>query len=161
MSSPHAYSFMGSNVDSSSFSVISLNTWISAMSLRNCCIKSSAITSQRCATLLLDSWRALIDDNISGLFLKSRNKESAASTKASFIISSYGKDFLCLMIEWVARSNASVANFACEFHCMKNNCLPVILVPSPFSFSACFMEEVSVVLFYEQLESASQNSPSE
>ena len=110
INSPCVHSFMSSNVNSSSFAVISVNTtWIkthswavslvcvdsskssekhsqSAMSLRSCYVKSSAITSQCCVTVLLDSWRTLIDDNISGLFLKSRNKESAASTKASFII---------------------------------------------------------------------------
>ena len=103
-------SFMGSNVNSSSFAVISVNTiqtkmhiWAvslasvdssncsekrshSAMFLWSCCVKSLAITSQHCVTVLLDSWWNLIDDNITGLFLKSWNKESAASTKASFII---------------------------------------------------------------------------
>ena len=123
MSSPCVHSFMGSNVDSSSFSVISVNTigikmhnWVvslvsvdssnygekhsrPAKSLQSCVVKSLAITSQRCVTGLFDSWRALIDDNISGLFLKSRNKKSAASAKASSIISPSWKDFLCLMIE--------------------------------------------------------------
>ena len=142
MSSPRVCSFIGSNVDSSTFAVISVNTiqikmgWAvslvsvdssncsekhsqSAMSLQNCCVKYLAITSQRCVTALLDSWRALIDDNISSLFSKSWNKESAASTKASFIVSSSWRDFLCLMIEWLTRNDALVSAFAYEFHCVR------------------------------------------
>ena len=89
MSFPHGRSFMSSNVNSSSFALISvftirikMHSWAvslvsvdfsncsekhlqSAMSFRSCCVKSSAITSQCCVTVLLDSWRALIDDNIS------------------------------------------------------------------------------------------------
>ena len=96
----------------------------SAMSLRSYFVKSSAITSQRCVTVLLDSWRALIEDNIY-LFLKSWNKESAASTKASFIISPSWKDFLCLMMEWLTSNDASTEAFAYELCCVKNDCCPM------------------------------------
>ena len=165
---------MGSNVNSSSFAVISIKTilikmhnWAvslvsvdlsnwsekhpqSAMSLRSCCVKFSATTSQRCVTVHLDSWRALIDDDISSLFLKSRNKESAASTKASFIISPSWKDFLCLMIEWLTRNNASVSAFVCQFCCVKNVCCPINCDFSSLTFlflSLFFQREVSVVHF--------------
>ena len=94
MSSPRVCSFMGSIVNSSSFAVISVNTtqikmhnWavtltsvdssncseklsLSAMSFQSCCVKSSAMTLQRHVTVLLGSWRALIEDNIYGLFFK-------------------------------------------------------------------------------------------
>ena len=59
----------------------------------NClqCLSEAAMSNPwplpHSVTVILDSWRAVINDNISGLFLKSQNKESAASTKASFIIS--------------------------------------------------------------------------
>ena len=95
------------------------------MSLWNCCVKSLAITSQCCVTVLFDSWRILSDNNISSLFLKSWNKESAASAKASFIISQSGKDLLWLVIEWLTCNNVSVAAFACEFRCVKNDYCPI------------------------------------
>lgn len=41
------------------------------------------------ATGVLDSWRALIGDSISALFLKSGNNESAASKDAYFTISPF------------------------------------------------------------------------
>ena len=108
MSSPRVCSFMKSTVNSSSFAVISLNTirikthiWAVSltsvdssncseknsqflMSVHICWVKSLAMASQRRVTVCLDSCRALIEDNISALFLKSRNNESAASTNASF-----------------------------------------------------------------------------
>lgn len=42
------------------------------------------MSSQHRVTVFLDSWRALIEDNIYGLFLKSKNKESAAPKKGLF-----------------------------------------------------------------------------
>ena len=182
MSSLHVRSFMGSNVNNSSFAVVSVNTirmkmhsWAvslvsvdssncsekhsqSAMSLQSCCIKSLAITSQRCVTVLLDSWRALIDDNISSMFLKSRNKESAASTKTSFIISPSWKDFLWVVIEWHTNNDALLVNSAVWKTTFVRS--TVILVPSPFSFSAHFSGRSLCCTFYEQFESASQHSPS-
>ena len=95
--SPRA--FFHGNVNGSSFPAISINTiqikmhnWTvslvsvdlstcsekhlqSAMSLWSYYVKSSAISLQRCVTVLLDRWRALIDDNISGLFLKSTRSQ--------------------------------------------------------------------------------------
>ena len=150
MSSPRVCPFMGSNVNSASSSVISVNTsrikkhsWaVSLVSVdsSNCSAKHSqsaaslyeaavsncsAFTPQRCVTVLLDSWKALIDGNFCSLFLKSRNKESAASMKASYIISPSWKDFFCLMMEWLTRSDASLSGFDCEFHCVKKDCCPI------------------------------------
>ena len=102
-----------------------LHTIYSTMSLRSCCVKSSAITSQRCVTVLFDSWRALIDDNISVFFFFSKgfkNKESAVSMKASFIIFPSSKD---LMIDWLTHNNASGTAFACESRRVKNNCCTI------------------------------------
>ena len=112
MISPRVSSFMSSNVNSSCSSVISVNiirikthNWAvllvsvgssnysgkhstqSAIPLQSCWIKSSAMTSQRCVTVLLDIWRAMNDDNISIIW----NKESAASRKACFIILALNK----------------------------------------------------------------------
>ena len=99
----------------------------SAMSLQRCSVKSSALNSRRCITVLLDSRRDFIDDNICSLFLKSQNKESAASPKASFIIIC----FRLLLASAVWKTT-------------------VVLLTSSLTFlflSSLFRRQVSVVLF--------------
>ena len=151
----HSWAVSLVSVDSSNCSEKHLQ---SAMSLWSCSVKSSAITSQHCVTVILDSCRALINNNISGLFLKSWNKESAASMKASFIISPSWKDFVCLIIEWLTCNDASYRPLLVNSAVWKTTV--VILVPSPFFFSAWFSEESQCRTFYEQFESASQHPPS-
>ena len=143
ISSPRVCYFMGSSVNSSSFAVsftsvdssnFSEKHSQSTMSFQSCCIKSLAMTSLRRVTVLLDSWRALIEDNISALFLKSRNNESAASTNASFTISPSWKDFLFFSIKWLTRNDASVAALTFEVCCENNDCCPDKWHLSSFTF---------------------------
>ena len=60
-------------------------------------------------------------------------------------------------------SPVTMSAFACKSCCMKKTTvvrLTVILVPSPFSFSARFSEGNQSHTFYEHFESASQHFPS-
>ena len=112
----------------------------SEMSLQRCCVKSSALNPRRCITVLLDSRRDFIDDNICSLFLKSQNKESAASTKASFIIIC----FRLLLASAVWKTT-------------------VVLLTSSLTFlflSSLFSEASQCRTFYEKFESGSKHSPS-
>lgn len=178
MSSPRVCPVIDSTVNSSSFAVISgntirmkIHTWAvslasvgssncsekhsqSAMSFQSCCIKSWAMASLRRATVLLDNWRALIEDNIFALFLKSWNNVSAASTNASFTISPSWKDFVLLMRRRLIRNNASVA--------LKMTVVRTtgISVPSPFSFSAHVLVGSWCRILYEQSENAAPHVPS-
>ena len=116
MSSRRVCSFAGSAVINSSFAVRSQNTirrkmHIGAVSItsvdssscskkhsqfsisfRTRWVKSLTTASQRRVASCLDSCRALVDDNIPALFLKSLNSELAASRNASFTISPSWKD---------------------------------------------------------------------
>ena len=122
------------------------------MSLRSCCVTSSAITSQHREIVLLDNWRALIDDNISSLFKKSWHKEAVASMKASFIISPSWKDLLCKMTEWLTSNNDLVVAFACEFRCVKNDCCPINCDFSPFTFLFHSSQGSQCRTFYEKFK---------
>ena len=147
MKSPCVRSFMGSNVNSSSFAVISVNTirikmhnWaisLVSVDLSNLQWETIAVCNVSpkllcqilghyftvlCNCILMD----LLDDNISGLFLKFLNKESAASTKASFIISSSCKDFMLTVWDspvTMLRWQPLLVNFTvCKNDCCLINC---------------------------------------
>ena len=75
------------------------------------------MTSQCRVTIFRDSRRALIEDKISGLFLKSRNKESAAPIIYHLPIS--GR---LLVLYYGVTHNASVAALAFDVGCVKNDC---------------------------------------
>lgn len=179
MSSPWVCSFMGSIVNGSSFAVISLNnaqlccisyvcglvqlqweTHGSAMSFQGCCVKSSTMCSPRCVTVFLHSWRALIEDNISSLFSKSRNKESAAWIKDSFIIFQSWKAFLCLIMGWLTWNNALLVVLAFEVSCVENAycldtcdtslCLRLLLGRKSVSYFFFFLNSPSLFFFFSE-----------
>lgn len=85
---------------------------------QSCLVKSSAMALLCCVTVFFNSWRTLIKDSISGKF---RNKDPAASTNASFTIF---PSWLPSLLKLAVRNMAAVQTAE-------------ILVPSPFSFSAC------------------------
>ena len=65
------------------------------------------------------------------------------------------------MIEWLTCNNASVATFACEFRCVKNDCRLINYDFSSLTFQ--FLSSLfggKSVPYSEQFESASQLSPS-
>ena len=139
MSSLRVYSSMGITINSFSFAVISLNTMQikmhtlavlltsvdssncsekhsqSPMSLHICWIKSSAITSQRRCNC---SCRALIEDDMSALFSKSRNLGSAASMNLSVL------GGLLVFNEDASHPERCFATFAFEVCFVKNDCCP-------------------------------------
>lgn len=145
--SPCVCSFMGSNVNSSSFAVIYANTiWIKIHNwavtyicwlvqlqwepLTLCDVPpkplSQILGRDFTAPCNYASWWLYSFDlrYYFHLFLKSQNNETAASTNGSFIISLPWNDLLCLKMEWLIRNEASVPAFTVEVSPEKNDCCP-------------------------------------
>lgn len=154
MSSHHVCSFIGSTVNSSSFAVMSVNSIRikmhncavsltsvdssnccekhsqSAMSFQSCLVKFSAMASLHRVTVLLDSWRALIEASISLFVFKVSEQQVSCFNKCFFYQLSIFEGFLVfndeVMLQWLP--------FAFEVSCEKNDCCPDSWDSSSFTF---------------------------
>lgn len=100
------------------------------LSLQSCWFKSSMMASEHCVAVFPDIWRALIEENIPGLFLKSRNNGSAAPTNAFLFISPSWKNFLCLTNKWLTKwCFGSCLHRWWEINTLNVTSLKIVLLP--------------------------------